>query len=212
MRKVNVRDLKSKGEFFNQMIIIIGGGPSHSEINLDLLFDYRFITVNSSCRRMQDLATKEDVLYFSDNNWSERFFELIENWPGRVITGNKNVKIRLDSLVDYIDLKVLARFMNMESDIFWASSGHVAACLAAFLGSKRIILIGFECGEVNNQTHGHDDYRMENLNSFENIYIPGWKNLAQRFRDLEVEVINSTPNSKIMDFPFISLDKVLAYA
>lgn len=192
----------------DKTIVIIGGGPSHVEMDLNSLHNYNFIAVNSSCRKVEKIAKKEDILYFTDNSWSERFPELIKEWPGLVVTSNRNTKARLQDLVNRIDLIELTEFMQIKSDCVQASSGHTAACLAVMLGAKRICLIGFECDAVNGRTHGHDDYRQENVNDY-NRFLRGWTALKFGFENKKIEIFNCTPNSKIKEFEFKSLKDCL---
>ena len=201
------------GEWFkDELVVILGGGPSHVEFDPKLLKDVSFIAVNSSCRWVRGVAKKTDLLYFNDNSWNERFPELVETWPGVSVTSNRHVKARVGDLVERLDIFALTEFMSRMSDYVQASSGHTAACLAAHMGAKVIVLIGFEAGVVNGRTHGHNDYAQMETNSYENRFVPGWKGLRTRFEELGIKVINSTPNSKILDFPFMPLEEVLVYA
>ncbi len=198
-------------EFRDQTIVVLGGGPSHVGVDAILLRDFPFIAVNSSCRKVERLAKKGDILYFSDNSWAERYEELIRNWEGICVTSNRNTKARLGNLVNRLDLQNLTEFMQIKSDYVQASSGHTAVCLGVWLGAKKIILIGFECKEVNGRTHGHDDYVQGDLNAFRERFIPGWVGLSQRFRNLGVEVINSTPDSEIKEFRYLNFKEALGY-
>ncbi len=194
-------------------VLVLGGGPSHVEIDLDFLSNCSLIAVNSSCRKVMDIAKEEDILYFSDNSWSERYIGLIENWKGLVVTSNRNTKIRLSDKVNRLDLQNLTEFMQIKSDYVQGSSGHTAVCLAIYLGAKKVILTGFECdpNPVSGRTHGHEDYVQENIHAFEERYIPGWTGMAKRFRELGCEVINSTFGSKVKDFTFMDIKDALSY-
>lgn len=190
-------------------VLVLGGGPSHVEIDLNLLHDCRIIAVNSSCRKVINVAKKEDILYFSDNSWSEHYIGLIEKWPGLVVTSNRNTKVRLREKVHRLDLQNLTEFMQIKSDYVQGSSGHTSVCLAVYLGAKKVILTGFECKLVNGRSHGHLDYTQSNVHAFEERYIPAWTGLAKRFRELDCEVINSTFDSNVKDFTFLNLKEAL---
>jgi len=197
--------------YLGKTVVVLGGGPSHVEVDLSNLGDNcNIIAVNSSCRKAMEFAKKKDILYFSDNSWSERFREeLIESWPGIVVTSNRNTKVRLQSLVNRLDLQNIVEYMQLKSDHVMASSGHTSACLAGYLGAKRIILTGFECQVVNGRTHGHEDYVQENIHAFEERYIPAWNNLAFRFKEFGIEVVNTSFNSAIKDFTFLSFKEAV---
>ncbi len=195
----------------DKTVLVLGGGPSHVEVDLNLLSNCRLIAVNSSCRKVMGIATEEDILYFSDNSWSEIYKGLIDAWPGLVVTSNRNTKVRLGNLVHRLDLQDLTEYMQIKSDYVQGSSGHTAVCLGIRLGAKKIILTGFECdpNPSSGKTHGHGDYSQENIHAFEERYIPGWTAMAKRFRELGCEVINSTLNSKVRDFTFVSLEQAI---
>lgn len=196
-------------ELENKTVIIIGGGPSHRDLDLDFIKDFNFIAVNSSCRKVYPIAKSDDILYFSDNSWNERFPELADKWPGKVICSNRNVKARLKDKVLRLDIQNLTEYMMIKSDYVQASSGHVATCLACWLGAKRIILIGFECDDTATETHGHKDYNQSDISAFKERFLPGWDGLFKRFLELGIEVINSTPDSKIRNLPFLDLKSAL---
>lgn len=190
-------------------VVIVGGGPSHADIDLDLLRGYRFIAVNSACRKVRPVATAADLLFFHDNSWAERFLDLIKDWPGPVVTSNRNAKARLGDLVRRIDMAAMAERLRAFPDYMGASSGHTGACLAAVMKAKRLVLIGFEGQAVNGRSHGHDDYQQHDLNAYAERFLPGWTGLASAFARLAVEIVNATPNSAIDVFPFASLAKAL---
>lgn len=202
----------NKDLYKDKTVIILGGGPSLNELDVNLLKNTQFIVVNSACRKVSKFAIKDDILYFSDNSWNENWPNLTLSWPGIVVTSNRNTKARLGNLVNRLNINDLTNFMEVKSDYVQASSGHTAACLGVYLGSKKIILIGFECKFINGKSHGHDDYRMDDTGPFKNRFLPGWKGLSLRFKELGVQVINSTPDSEIKDFEYMDLEKAINHA
>lgn len=186
---------------------IVGGGPSHVAIPAEAYRGRRFIAVNSACRHVRPVATAKDILYFSDNSWSERFEGLIRDWPGIVVTSNRNTKARLGPLVNRLDLTALTAYAGVRSDYVQASSGHTAACLAAMMGAAQLVLIGFEGGYVNGRSHGHTDYVQHDEHAFRERFLPGWTGLAPAFRRLGVKVWNATPQSAVTDFPMVDFPR-----
>lgn len=195
--------------FAGLTVTIVGGGPSHARFDLDLLRWRRFIAVNSACRRLRDIATGADPLFFHDNSWAENRPELIADWPGPVMTSNRHAKARLGDRVQYIDMTALTEHMAALPDHVGASSGHTAACLAALMGARRIVLIGFECRAVDGRTHGHGDYSHHDIGVYAEQFLPGWRGLAPAFDRLGVEIVNATPGSAIEEFPVAELSDVL---
>lgn len=196
--------------FEGMTVAIIGSGPSLATLGLDRLRGRRFIAVNSGCRKVRPIATAGDVLYFTDNSWNENRPELASDWPGPIITGNRNAKARLGTRARYIDVTALTETTGAMPDHVQASSGHIAACLAAVMGARRIVLVCFEGKPVNGRTHGHDDYQQHDLAAFDERFIPGWRGLAPAFARMGVEVINATPGSAINAFPIVPLADALA--
>jgi len=196
--------------FAGRTVVLIGGGPSHAALDLALLAGRRFIAINSGCRKTRPVATAADLLYFTDNSWHENRPELAAAWPGPVVTGNRNVKIRLGEAVRYLDVTALTAAIGTRADFVQASSGHIAACLAVVMGAWRLVLIGFEAQAVDGRTHGHNDYSQHDVETYRERFLPGWTALAAVFRRRGVEVINATPRSAIEDFPYVDFRSAVA--
>lgn len=191
--------------FQGQTVVIVGGGPSHAALDLNVLKGIRFIVVNSACRKVRPVATADDFLIFTDNAWAENRPELVTTWPGPVVTANSRAKARLGDKVRYLDVTALTQAMGVMSDHAQASSGHIAACLAVVMGAVKLVLVGFECRAINGRTHGHDDYKQHDLAAFDERFIPGWRRLAEVFAERKVEVVNASPGSALDMFSFGTL-------
>lgn len=191
-------------------VVLIGGGPSLATLDLNLLNGIRFVVVNSGCRKVLPVATSEDVLYFTDNSWSENRPQLAAGWPGPVVTSNRNTKVRLGAVVRWVDLFAMTERFAIRPDYLQASSGHIAAGLIAVMGARRIVLTAFECQAIDGRTHGHGDYNMHDLSPFTERFLPGWRALARAFDRMKVEVVNATPHSAIDCFPVMGLREALA--
>lgn len=184
-------------DFDGRTVAVVGSGPSLRTTPLGALRGTRFIAVNSACIPMREYATADDVLYFTDNAWNENRPGLAAAWPGVVITANRNVKIRLQNAVRYIDVTALSTRMGVRADYSQASSSHIAASLAADMGARKILLVGMDCRSVNGASHGIDNYPACDDFLFTNRFLPGWAGLAPAFERLGVDVVNVTPGSAI---------------
>lgn len=196
--------------FEGQSVVIVGGGPSHGRMDIEALRGHSFIVANSGCRKVRPVATASDILYFSDNSWAENRPAPIADWPGVVVTSNRNAKARLGDRVRYIDITALTERMRCAPDHVQASSGHTAACLAVDMGASRLVLIGFEARSIDGRTHGHGDYSQHDLAAFDERFVPGWEGLAPRFAELGVEVLNATPASAVTCFPTAEFSEALS--
>lgn len=188
--------------------LILGGGPSHVDVPILAMRRFRLIVVNSACRHAETMARPDDILYFADNSWSERFPHLIRSWPGLVVTSNRGTKARFGPLVHRLDFDALTASIGVLPDFVGASSGHTAACLSAVMGARRVVLSGFEGRSVGGRSHGHSDYTQADPHAFRDRFIPGWSGLAPAFARMGVEVLNATPHSLITDFPTVSMMEV----
>ena len=191
-------------------VAVVGSGPSLATFDLEALRGRRFIAINSSCRRMAQIATAGDILYFTDNAWNENRPELAKNWPGVVISSNRNVKARLGDAVRFIDVTDLSQWMGTRGDYVQASSGHIATCLAFRMGAARVALVAFECGAVGGRTHGHNDYQAHDVGVYPARFLPGWEGLAPVFERRGFDVVNTTPHSAIECFRRADLADVTA--
>jgi len=185
-----------------ETVVIIGNGPSLMAASPAAIADVRFVAVNSACRWAASIATPADILYFTDNSWSENRPHLAAEWPGPVVTSNRNAKARLGAAVQYLDIIALTEWAEAPPDAVQASSGHSAAVLAARLGAVRVILLGFDGRRANGRSHWHDDYSEHDDAPYRERFIPGWRMLAPVFAAKGVELINATPGSAIDAVPF----------
>lgn len=186
-----------------RVVAIVGGGPSLASVSPDALAGVRFIAANSASERFRASAAPDDILYFTDNSWSERWPEMIDLWRGRVITTNRNAATRLGiPHIDPVDLTVRTGVLP---DHAQASSAHIAACIAANAGARRLLLVGMDCRAVGGETHGIEGYPKCLESLFEDRFLPAWRRLALSFERRGVDVVNCTPGSAIECFRLGSL-------
>lgn len=196
--------------FAGLTVVLVGGGPSHAAADLAALRGHCLIAINSSCRKVRPIATPHDMLIFSDNSWSENHPALLTDWPGPVVTSNRNTKARLGNAVLRLDITALTEAIGVGPDFVQASTGHTAAALAAEMGARRVVLIGFECRMVSGRSHGHTDYLDHDPAHYAERFLPGWRHLAPALAARGVEVVNATPDSAITEFPFLPLAEALS--
>ena len=183
--------------FEGMAVAIIGSGPSLATFDLDHVKGHRFIAVNSSGWRMAKIATANDILYFTDNSWAEKRQDLLDLWPGVVVSGNRNARIRIGDTVLWLSPRELVEKVWVFPDHACASSSHIAATLAAVMGASRIVLVAMECKEIDGRTHGHDEYRTQDLSVYRDRFLPGWNGLVKVWDKYGVDVVNATPDSAI---------------
>lgn len=106
------------------------------------------------------------------------------------------------------------------SMVSWnGNSGAASISLAAHLGAKRIILLGFDMKLGNGNTqHWHDLYnRKEYLGQPDRkkVHLPfdrhilGFSDIARDAKRMGITILNACPDSAINDFPKITVKEAL---
>lgn len=190
-------------------VFIIGGGPSLEGVDLSPLQDRRCIGVNCSYMRWPWI----DFTFFGDKkflDWHmEQYREQFLTYPGLVVTNCDN----LANLKTPKFIRVLKRVDNGLTDkrdsCGWnANSGAGAINLAFLLGSKRIVLIGFDMKAGEGKKLNWHDYHIRKDKKLQ------YTRFRHRFQfvklaaeRLGIEIINANPDSALEHFPKIPLEK-----
>lgn len=189
-------------------VVVVGNGPSLARFTPDQIAGHRLIAINSACRWAAPVATADDLLYFADNSWSENHPELAPSWPGIVITSNRYAAARLQPFARRLDVTALTEAVRVHPDATHASSGHTAAALAAAMGARRVVLLGFDCGIRAGRAQWHDDYRETDAAVYVERMAPGWRDLVPGLSRMGCEVVNATPGSSA-SVPFMDIASAL---
>jgi hypothetical protein len=191
---------------------ILASGPSMTQEIADRLRGQAVMVINSTYR----LAPWADVWFFTDNNIFEEHRAAIETWPGHVITLSRIAKRELPAKIKRLKVEWSDRFLPPNSPIIrqGRSSGHTAISVAIALGTKRIVLLGYDMRVVDGREHHHNDYagRPRDLDIYEREFLPAFAGWNETAKAVGVEVLNATPNSALTEFPIIALDEALACA
>ena len=191
-----------------ETILVIGNGPSLSVVDRSALSGLTMIVINSAARWAANIAGPNDLLYFTDNSWSERFPAHIADWPGRVMTSNTQASKRLGC--GWVDVTDLTLWAGLAQDDAQASSGHAAVLLALRAGWKRIILLGFDGGPVQGRTHWHQHYREADHQVYGARHLPAWARIQARCIASGTRLINASRDSHIRSIPIKDLAEALA--
>lgn len=95
----------------------------------------------------------------------------------------------------------------------FTNSGCAALALAAELGARRIVMLGYDCQRTGGMSHWHGDHGggLGNAGS-----LPKWpalfQQLAKHLQRLRVEVVNASRETALTMFPRLSLEQALAEA
>jgi hypothetical protein len=202
--------------------LILAGGPSLRGTNLKP-YRYkalRWIAINDSWR----LKPHADVLYFCDEQWwtssISRNLRSLENdisfheliYKGFWITTAPGFSDHPQVL--HMELTG-ERGLDMETPSglrHGSNSGYQAINLAAKLGAKRILLLGYDMRVAGNRIHWHDESSMSAeayKTVLEKSMLPHFPSLLEPLAKAGTEVINVTPNSALTCFPMMMLEQAL---
>lgn len=185
---------------------LLGGGPSLSEVDLDLLRGRNVIVINRTFR----LAPWAPVLYFCDRHWwTVDGKEVIEKFGGLIVTISQTLHPRVKVMrnVGHSGMS-----LNPSCLKHGTNSGYQAINLAYHFGVKRIVLLGYDMKVGETVTHAHGGYGME-LDAMQHVLqkrmLPYFPLLVEPLRAAGVEVINATEGTALECFPKMSLSEVL---
>lgn len=189
-------------------IYILGGGPSLSKTDLNLIHKKHTIGVNQAFR----LGNFVDILYFGDGRFYQDNRKTgIKQFGGPIITSFGSVS---DKGWPGVRRVRRTKPLGIESEhrdaISWnGNSGASAINIAYWLGAKRVVLIGFDMARVDGAHNWHEHYgpRSPKFSPYHR-HMRGWPTIAQDAKDLGLEILNATPGSAITDFPIVPLEKL----
>lgn len=196
--------------FAGRTLAVLGAGPSltASDVQVVRRAGWPIIAVNNALWLAPDAA----VHFFSDVRWFR--------WHGAsdAYRQFRGTKATIENWHDCHDEPALQRLINhaREGACFTpgricngASSGYAAINLAAQLGARRIVLLGFDMQPAaDGRTHFHDDHPVptgEHVYPLMRSYFPG---LRAALSARGITVINCTPGSALTEFPMRALSEI----
>lgn len=191
----------------NTTCYIIGGGPSISNYNLNLLKGKRSIITNN----VYQLMPWADFLFFMDKDWIKKHCDNISKLHCIKFT----IVPGLSSYQKKMNLKFIVRvgaygFSGRQDRItHGGNSGYCALQLGYLFGARRFILVGFDMRTVNKQHNYHNQHKRKmDADIYETNYIKHFESL-RNCKDSGVEIINTTPNSALTCFPFMDFEEII---
>jgi hypothetical protein len=189
-------------DWTGQTAIIVGTGPSAIETQLDLaLGEARFIVIKSS----RHLAPWADVLFGIDRGWWLAN-KGATDFGGLRVTASPTIArcypgTLLVKMAPHPTLQ-LARMGRLGSGCRRGHSGFAGVNLAVQFGAKRIVLVGFDM-TIEHGTHWlkHDP----GVDKPDAARVEEWRKgldaCADQFRELGIEVINTSMQSALTAYP-----------
>lgn len=183
------------GPWHGQTAVCIASGPSLTQQDCERVRGLRVLTSNDSWR----LAPFADVFCAADRAWWMAHIDKLPAGPERW-TGSLNAAREFD----------LEFFPNHKPGV---STGAMAIQIAAYLGARRIILLGYDCS-IDDGVHWHG--RHETTTNPDAEVVTGWvtqfEKTADDMRARGVDVTNCSRKTALTCFPRASLEETLASA
>ncbi len=193
-------------EHAGRTIAIIGGGPSLRGVDL---LPLRGKAITIAVNNAYELAPWAEYHLFGDRRWWE--------WHGSKFPADFQGKIISTSRASFNDPRILkmdktfGAFSKVPHSLYGVDSGTQAVNLAAHLGARRIVLLGFDMGFApDGEAHWHADHKIPSVETnyirkflvqYEAVVLPA---LASR----GVEIVRVTP-SRLTMIPQLSMQEAL---
>ena len=190
-----------------ETVYIIGGGPSLKEFNWNRLKGKKTIAINKAFLSY----SKADVLYWTDGRFYNWYKKDIDNFKGLKYT----IAPRRELSEDIHLLKRGAKY-GLETSPNTLShgmnSGYAAINLALHLGSRKIVLLGYDMGNSGTVSHFHDGYPINATNDtiYNKHFLPGFDILKNHIKGKGIQIFNACPSSKLNAFKKITIEESLS--
>jgi hypothetical protein len=189
--------------------------PSSLSPYLEPIHDKHIIGVNNAYQ----IGNWIDILFFGDCCWYLVHQKAIANFPGIKVTCCNRFAGKTKAQAEGIKYVAKDRphkhgITSNKSKVSWnGNSGAAAINLAAHLGVKRIILLGFDMALDDNRiSHWHGSHTMPGAKvrkpPFQK-HLKGFPAIAIEADARGLEIINASPNSAITQFPKMSVKELL---
>lgn len=201
-------------EWSGAVVVLVGGGPSLTPAQVERCRGKaRVIAINTAVK----LAPWADILYFCDRQWFGWHRETVLNFKGQVVTlGNEDLRKEVRGLVCMRDAGVEGFSEDPAALCNGRNSGYQAIHLAAHLGAKRIVLLGYDMKSAapaapgaRPRVHWHEEHPVPTHPDTPGGYVPHFKDLLEPLARRGIEVLNATPGSALPYFPMTTLEEAL---
>lgn len=187
----------------NKRCVIIGGGPSINNVNLDLIKNEFCIGLNQAYK----LGTFIDVWLFVDSDVFRDNRNAIERWPNRIVSCAKVAKPY--KKVEYYDRCRQHILCDCPKKLSFpsrgANAGATAINFAVKEGFDEIILLGYDMKLIDGQANYHNDYKKQAQPEAYEKFMEVFYLMAS---ELKVQVINANPDSALECFPKCTLESI----
>lgn len=191
--------------FNNETCFIIGGGPSLTGFNFDLLKNRKVMAINKA----YESYPNADILFWSDTRFWNWFKEDIIKFHGLKYTislGSKH-----DSVINLARGGRHGLSKTNTTLVHGDNSGYAALNLAYLLGFSKIVLLGYDMTNLDDQSHFHSGYESKPVSNdvYTSRFMLGFPIIADLLKKEGVRVYNASPISKLTCFEKITIEQAL---
>lgn len=194
-------------------IVCAASGPSLSAADLEAVraVGLPVIAVNDAI----ELAPWADVLYSSDRSWWK------SQWKGHKRLSFDGLKVSIGTLAGQAEpypskfgVQVLTNTgdRGLECDPSGLrsgrNSGYAAVNLAVHLGASTILLLGYNMGRVDGQSHFHG--RRPSIQSPYRMFLDHFRTMVEPLKSAGVRVINCTAQTALQCFPIGDVREIVS--
>lgn len=187
-------------------VVLVASGPSAGEADLERCRGWPTIVVNDAWR----LAPWADVLYACDYEWWKFHHADVE----AMFHGERWTQSG-EAANAYGLKRILGKpATGLSTDPAWVhynlNSGGQAMNLAYHFGARRFVLVGYDMGPSGKRTHFFGDHPKGLRNdSLWPHFVRAFGVIADDCRRLGLEVVNTSPISRLRCFPQATLEQTL---
>lgn len=201
------------GDVINE--VLAGGSLSLFSEYMKPIHDKHVIGINVAYM----LGSWVDIVFFGDRNFFLNHQQRLADFPGLKVSCSSQTDrynwVKYTPM-DYGHPRGISpnpRFVSWNYN-----SGAASISLAAHLGAKRIILLGFDMKlDETERQHFHNCYgRLNVKNPKRHVGLPfnrhllGFPEIAKDAQRMRIEIINASPDSAIKDFKKMTVKDILA--
>jgi hypothetical protein len=176
--------------------IVVGGGPSLRDFDMDNLKGKKCIACNDA-----GLTINPTFTAFGDKPWFNAYHHKFSKISTQLVTCYKHTN-------DYPSWVHTCRRLDTgwsfeQTALAWnGNTGAMAINLAARLGAKRIILLGFDMQQdKSGKNNWYQSKRPASIPEVYKRFLSMFHNIQQGCRKESIEVINANLESKLERFP-----------
>lgn len=195
------------------VVVAIGGGPSLTQEQVDYCRGKaNVIAVNNAIER----APWADLLYFCDERWYRWHEARVRAFNGaRVTLENRGLAAELPGLICMRDdtrtsKEVTGLCEDPDGLRTGNNGGYQVLNLAAHLGARRVVLLGYDMRAAGGKVHWHEEHAIPTPPECLSGYADAFHSLVAPLAARGLEVLNATPGSALDAFPRVPLAEALS--